>query len=328
MIEIKNKSQQNFAYIITAFSAIFLLLLSFSFTKNPIFLIPNILISISFIILIYRLLTNKQRLREKIYKSEFPDKWRKYLFDKVLFYKGLEGAEKKKFEKDIQIFIAEKRITGVNVEIDYRDKLLVAASAIIPIFRFHGWEYKTLSEVLIYPANFDTNYNSGKNKSVLGMVGEGAMNKMMILSKPALHRGFDIASDKKNVGIHEFVHLIDKEDGTIDGIPDVLMNNKYTIPWLSMIELEIENIIKKDSSIPPYGATNSSEFFAVVSEYFFENPSLLKSKHPQIYELLEKIFRVNTIDIIKKGSSVPKLTRNSPCYCGSGIKYKYCCGKN
>ena len=44
------------------------------------------------------------------------------------------------------------------------------------------------------------------------------------------------------------------------------------------------------TDINPYGATNAAEFFAVVSEYFFERPELMKEKHPELYELLLKIF--------------------------------------
>ena len=53
---------------------------------------------------------------------------------------------------------------------------------------------------------------------------------------------------------------------------------------------EIESILKDRSDINPYGATNEAEFFAVVSEYFFERPKLLKEKHPELYQLLSEIF--------------------------------------
>ena len=54
---------------------------------------------------------------------------------------------------------------------------------------------------------------------------------------------------------------------------------------------EIVRMMKDRSDINPYGATDPAEFFAVVSEYFFERPDLLQKKHPQLFELLEKIFR-------------------------------------
>ena len=86
----------------------------------------------------------------------------------------------------------------------------------------------------------------------------------MLLSKQALREGFINARDKKNVAIHEFVHLIDKADGRIDGVPKVLLEHQYVIPWLGMVRQEIENIITERSDIDYYGATNEADFFAVL----------------------------------------------------------------
>jgi Mlc titration factor MtfA (ptsG expression regulator) len=170
----------------------------------------------------------------------------------------------------------------------------VAASAIIPIFAFPGWQYPNLHEVLLYPDTFDEQFDFSKatpDRQVLGMVGSGAMNHVMILSKPSLHAGFVNKTDKQNTAVHEFVHLIDKTDGTIDGIPELLLDKAYVKPWLRLIHENISNIQRNESDINPYAATNEAEFFAVVAEYFFERPLLLKERHPDLYALLESVFR-------------------------------------
>ena len=148
----------------------------------------------------------------------------------------------------------------------------------------------------------------------------------MILSKQSLHRGFDNESDKQNVGIHEFIHLLDKEDGAIDGIPATLLNKKFSIPWLKLIREKTEAIYKGHSDINPYGATNETEFLAVTGEYFFERPQLLKKNHPELYDLLSQAFNQNTAGLLKV-SSLPngEIERNDPCPCGSGLKFKKCC---
>jgi len=46
-----------------------------------------------------------------------------------------------------------------------------------------------------------------------------------------------------------------------------------------------------DQNIDMYGATNPTEFFAVISEYFFERPGLLKANHPELYEMLERYIK-------------------------------------
>ena len=148
----------------------------------------------------------------------------------------------------------------------------------------------------------------------------------MILSKKALHHGFSNETDKKNTAIHEFVHLIDKTDGAVDGIPELLLEKQYVIPWIDLIKQKIDEIYEQKTDINPYGATNKAEFFAVISEYFFERPKLLKRKHPKLYELLEEIFNQNMTNKVGK-TKIVRIGRNSPCPCGSGKKFKKCCLK-
>ncbi|MGB0177285.1 MAG: zinc-dependent peptidase, partial [Owenweeksia sp.] len=81
------------------------------------------------------------------------------------------------------------------------DKVLVAASAIIPVFGFEEWDYSNLNEVLLYPDTFNPNFEtSGKDRTISGMVGWGFMNGTMTLSKPSLHLGFSNKTSKENVG--------------------------------------------------------------------------------------------------------------------------------
>lgn len=257
----------------------------------------------------------------------FPADWRIVLLEKVPFYNALNQEEKTLFEFKIQEFLLNIRIIGVKTDVTIEDTILVASSAIIPIFAFKEWRYTNLTDVLLYPEMFNDKFEtSGEERRILGMVGTGYMDGKMILSKKALHFGFQVENDKKNTAIHEFVHLIDDMDGLIDGIPTILLEKQYTIPWIDLINKKIEEIYKDQSDINPYGATNKQEFFAVTSEYFFERPKLLEKKHPQLYELLEQIFNQ---DMSKRNlNNKPKpIGRNSPCPCGSGLKFKKCCGK-
>lgn len=57
----------------------------------------------------------------------------------------------------------------------------------------------------------------------------------------------------------------------------------------------IKEIRADKSDINPYATTNQQEFFAVAAEYFFERPQLMKEKHPELYEMLEKIFKASRV---------------------------------
>lgn len=209
----------------------------------------------------------------------------------IPFYKGLNASQKILFQQRLQKFLEQVKITGINTTVEDTDRVMIAASAIIPIFFFPDWEYCNLDEVLLYPDAFDENFRQeGAERNMLGVVGDGAFQRVMILSRHALREGFLNKTGKSNTAIHEFVHLVDKTDGTTDGIPHVLIDNSYVVPWVELMRNNILAIKEKDSDINVYGATNQTEFFAVASEYFFERPDLFKTKHPELFKMLSRVF--------------------------------------
>ncbi len=215
----------------------------------------------------------------------------KLLLQHVVFYQELNAAEKKRFEASLRLFLQQVRVTGVNTAIDDMDAVLVAASAIIPIFAFKNWSYTNIHEVLIYPGSFDGDFHlQGKGRNTLGMVGNGPMQNVMILSRQDLRNGFLNATGKSNTGIHEFVHLVDKSDGDTDGLPEVLLQHQYAIPWMKRMHQEIGKMKSGKSDINPYATTNDAEFLAVTAEYFFKQPQLMAEKHPELFALLQQVF--------------------------------------
>jgi Mlc titration factor MtfA (ptsG expression regulator) len=260
--------------------------------------------------------------------TRFPISWKAILEEKVEYYRSLPEDKKLLFEDDIIHFLNTVTFEGVETTVDITDKLLVASSAVIPVFGFPEWQYHFLKHVVLYPSAFDRNLKfDNKSEYITGMVGSGILEGRVILSKPSLHLGFSNARDKKNVGIHEFIHLLDKQDGVIDGIPTFLNENEYVLPWLELIRSKTKQIHEgKHSDINPYGATDQVEFLTVTGEYFFESPHLLEKNHPEIYELLCKAFNQDTTELISSTVKVkPKLGRNSQCLCNSGKKFKNCC---
>lgn len=257
----------------------------------------------------------------------FQASWREFLEDEVDFYQRLKTKERARFEEKIVEFLTHVNIKESRCKITFEDKLLVAASAIIPLFGFNNWKYTNLDTVILLPNRFDYHFNTrGPNRNIIGLVGTGRLRGTMHLSQYHLRLGYANKNDRKNVGIHEFMHLIDMMDGTTDGIPSFMLKQPAVIPWVELIHQKIAEITTKDSDINPYGATNKVEFFAVASEYFFESPRLLKKKHPILYDLMNKAFNHDYAS--RKLEIIPIVTdvgRNDPCPCGSGKKYKKCC---
>ena len=275
---------------------------------------------------IYWLLTSRMRRRRKIIARPFPDAWEAILQKDVDFYRSLQDSQKTRFRKMMQVFLDEVDITGVRTDIDETTRVLVAASGVIPVFGFEDWEYAGLGEVLIYPGSFDEKYQSEGDgqRNILGLIGQGHLRGVMVLSKPSLLQGFRNRSDKSNVGIHEFAHLVDAADGAVDGIPAGI-EPETVDPWIQFVGREL----KRDdnaSDINDYAYTNEAEYFAVLSEYFFERPDVLQQQHPKLYKMMTSIYHQNTRQLL---SGLPRrrrrVGRNSPCPCGSGEKFKRCC---
>ena len=276
--------------------------------------------------------TGKIRRRRAILREPFPREWEAVLQRDVVFFRALDPPAQQRFRSQLQVFLGEKQITGIKVQLDTTTRVLAATSAIIPIFGFTDWEWHQINEVLVYPSRFDGEFELGdmRDHNILGMVGTGSLNRLMILSKPDLINGFRNATDKRNVGVHEFAHLVDKTDGVIDGIPGVGLDRQAIGPWIDLVRRKMVEIEEGQSDIDRYALTNEAEFFAVTAEYFFERPGVMQRKHPELFATLEQVFnqdlraRVAAMRRELKGGR-SRFGRNSPCPCGSGRKFKKCC---
>jgi hypothetical protein len=250
---------------------------------------PVIVLILLFLLILFFIFYKKP-----IKKIALPENYKQLLSQHVSYYNRLNEKNKTIFEERIKEFLGRVRIDGIDTTVDELDTLLVASSAVIPVFGFKKWTYFNLKNVLLYPASFNKEefLASDYEKNTLGMIGNGPMQRVMILSKPALHYGFK-NQGKENTGIHEFVHLLDKEDGDVDGLPEALLNRKFNSKWIELINKNIESILSGHSDINDYGAYNKAEFFAVTSEYFFNQPDLFKENHPELFDLMCMIFNQN-----------------------------------
>ncbi len=236
-----------------------------------------------------------KRGEHKLPAKALPKEWHDLLNKRVRYYKELSPERQEAFGHRIQGFLEAVEIVGAGVEPQLIDRLLVAASAEIPLFGFPDWRYPNLDTVILHPGNFSTDFNPdahADNRNVLGLVGNRELSRTMVLSRPALHKGFG-RHTHGNVGIHEFTHLLDMSDGAVDGTPDYYLDKELVQPWIRLMHREMAAIRAGESDIDAYAATNEAEFLAVSSEYFFTQPEHLRRDHPELFEILSSVFRQN-----------------------------------
>lgn len=228
--------------------------------------------------------------RRRIAEAPLSEADRALLEQHVSFYSGLSPDDRRTYETDIAIFLAEHRIEGVDdVVVSRLVELLVAATAVRLIFRRPDWEYRDFGTILVYPGGFrnDGSYStdiSGDESVAVGLV-HSAGN--VILSLPHLLAGFKTDNDGLNVGYHEFAHVLD--GFRPDGVPAALTLGAYR-PWVEVMQREFEKVHKGRSVLRSYAGTDPAEFFACAVEAFFEQPARVLEKAPDLYRELSVFF--------------------------------------
>ncbi|MGE5125747.1 MAG: zinc-dependent peptidase [Betaproteobacteria bacterium] len=232
-----------------------------------------------------RALGHKTARRRRALLPPFPPAWRDLLLRRYDHFERLSPEWRARFEDDLRIFLAEKRITGVGLEADDELRLLVAASAVTLSAGWPDYEWDQLSEVLLYPDDFDRDYAFGGRERA----GETHPWGTVILSVPALQESFEYPDDAYHVGIHEFAHLLDVDQTHFDGIP-IGLDGVRAREWVRLAEREMERLRAGRSAFDDYGANDPVEFLGVAVEAFFEIPQVVRRRHREVYAMLSEYF--------------------------------------
>lgn len=224
--------------------------------------------------------------RKATLSAVFPRPWQDFLETRSVHYRRLPAAYRTQFDQQTQLFLAEKRITGIGLQVSDEITLLVAASAVMLTAGWSGYTWDPLNEVLVYPTDFDRDYQFGGTD----LSGQAHPWGIVILSAPALLRSFAETDGRHHLGVHEFAHLLDLAQSRFDGIPAYLSDESIRA-WMTILEQEEERLRRGDSELNPYGLSGPEELFAVAVEAFFQTPVLLARAHSELYGLLSTYFR-------------------------------------
>ena len=226
------------------------------------------------------------RARRMALATPFPESWRTVLRQWCDHYNRLPNDLRIRLEDDLRIFLAEKSVSGVGTEVTDDLRLLVAASAVTLSLGWPSYDWEQLNEVLLYPDDFDRDYEFGADD----FSGQAHPWGTVILSVPALCQSFRNPHDAYHVGFHEFAHLLDLEQARFDGIP-LGFDDAAARRWVELREQEIPRMLRGESVLDEYGAHDPVEFLAVAVEAFFEAALALRRNHGELYELLAAFFQ-------------------------------------
>lgn len=243
---------------------------------------PAVMLGVELVYLFFAL--RRPYRRGRAVSKPFPEEWKVFLANYSLFYKNIDDEAKKRFERDIRIFLSDFSIEGTQRgEVDMETRLLVATGAAALIHGRPDWEPPIPDGVLVYPGRqFNRHYQSGRGF----YAGMATHRGPLILTEGSLEASFQNPHDGHNVIYHELAHYFDMESGSSE------WKDFFTREWEDMFRDGGEPFLRS------YAGTNEAEFFAVATEAFFEKPLEMKEKKPKLYNALKEFYNLDTAEII------------------------------
>jgi Mlc titration factor MtfA (ptsG expression regulator) len=230
-----------------------------------------------------------------IVRQPFPDRWRDWLVDHIPYYERLPTTRQTRFERDMQIFLSEQTIEGVSgVTITEEHRLSIGASAAMLLNGRPAWELPGNHSFLLYPAHFNEEYLFADDQTDAYLLGRAHGQGPVILALPAVEEAIRHPEDGRNVILHELTHLLDFANLPAASATD-RNSGLSTRELKELLDREKSRIDRGESLLGSYAGTNPAEFLAVATERFFEQPRLLKRRHPQLYQLLCTVYNQDPV---------------------------------
>jgi MtfA peptidase len=239
-------------------------------------------------------------LQRILRKHRIPQPLWETVLNKIGVLARLSSEERHRLRELASRFLHEKSIVGTQgLLVTDEMRVVIATQACLLILNlgmdyFDGWH-----EVIVYPDTFvvarEERDDAGvvhRNRHALG--GEAWGRGPVILSWRDAQPGAHPHGHGSNVILHEFAHKLDMLNGAANGMPP-LHADMSRPAWTEALSSAYANLYQKlqrhhQTAIDPYAVETPAEFFAVLTETFFEQPQYLYQEYPKVYEMFKRFY--------------------------------------
>lgn len=212
---------------------------------------------------------------------------------------GFGGDEARQLRELALLLMRQKHFEAAR-DLVLDDEILytIALQAALPVLHLGLDWYTGWHAVIVYPGGFVPVHEEMDEAGVVHEVreeklGESWLHGPLILSWPDAARAG--ARDGYNLVIHEFAHKLDMQDGAANGLPP-LHRGMSVAAWSQALGSAYDDFTRRLDrneavAIDPYGGEDPAEFFAVLSETFFETPHILRDTYPAVYAQFAAFYR-------------------------------------
>jgi Mlc titration factor MtfA (ptsG expression regulator) len=238
--------------------------------------------------------------RGRVLKNDsLPDDLWQQAVARLRFLRGLTTSEVKRLRECVTLFLHAKQISGAHgLVVTGEIRVTIAAQACILILNLDLDYYDGWVEIIVYPGEFVRDYEYMDEDGVAHHAREPASGESW-LGGPVIVSWEDAATvepdEGYNVVIHEFAHKLDMLNGDANGFPPLHADMSREAWSKAFSSAYADFCMRVDAdeatALDSYAAENPAEFFAVMSEAFFQTPQVVRSHYPAVYEQLALFYR-------------------------------------
>jgi len=222
---------------------------------------------------------------------------------KVPVLQTLKHHERHQLRKLASLFLHDKTFYGgVGLEVDDFMRTCIAAQACLLVLNLDLKLYDGWSQIIIYPDAFlapqtETDAAGVVHESKRALDGQAWERGPIVLAWSDIQQDMLDKSTHRgsNVVLHEFAHKLDFLNGAANGMPPLHEEMRRT-QWTHEFSAAYSDLIqrirqRKQLVMDPYAATDPAEFFAVMTEVFFEDPQRLQQRFAGVYQKMSEYYR-------------------------------------
>jgi Mlc titration factor MtfA (ptsG expression regulator) len=243
-------------------------------------------------------LFEKWRQRRKLERGPFPEAWRELIGANLTHWGVLDAEERGRLEDTVFALMLYKNWEAAHgFVLTDEIRVTIAAHAALLTLGFDEDDYGNVETIIVHPTTMQF------DEERLGPAGTRTRTPEGLLGRSYHRRGpvliawdtarFDARHPERghNVVFHEFAHKLDLLDDAADGIPP-LATSEERERWSSVVADEYERLRREpDPLLDDYATTDPAEFFAVVTDVFFDRPLALEADKPALYGVLRDFYR-------------------------------------
>lgn len=243
-------------------------------------------------------LQNWRRQHRLKHQAIAPGLWEDVAASLPLF-EGLAADELDRLRELASLFLLEKSLEPMRgLTLSERMKIVVAAQAVLPVLNLGIDSYDHWTSLVLYPDEFVTRHEWVDEDGLVHarrdiLSGEAWERGPLVLSWADVVEAPEI--DGYNPVIHECAHKLDLLNGSANGMPPLHAGMDAAV-WRQVFSTAYDDMVRRVDSgeetlIDTYATESPAEFFAVLSEHFFEIPHVLLAECPEVYQQMVLFYR-------------------------------------